>query len=174
MAKYLAKRLAQSLIAILGITVVVFVILHLTGDPVELMVSPTTSREQMDILRQEMGFNDPLPQQYLRFLKGAVVGDFGTSYYYNEPAMRVVMERVPATLELAVAALAIAVVLGWASRRVCFRRSSATAYRTVSSVCWPFWASVCLPSGLALCSSWRFRSIWAGCPPAATARAGVR
>lgn len=49
MAKYLAKRLAQSLIAILGITVVVFVILHLTGDPVELMVSPTTSREQMDI-----------------------------------------------------------------------------------------------------------------------------
>ena len=75
MAKYLAKRLAQSLIAILGITVVVFVILHLTGDPVELMVSPTTSREQMDILRQEMGFNDPLPQQYLRFLKGAVVGD---------------------------------------------------------------------------------------------------
>lgn len=66
----------------------------------------------MDILRQEMGFNDPLPQQYLRFLKGAVVGDFGTSYYYNEPAMRVVMERVPATLELAVAALAIAVVLG--------------------------------------------------------------
>lgn len=112
MAKYLAKRLAQSLIAILGITVVVFVILHLTGDPVELMVSPTTSREQMDILRQEMGFNDPLPQQYLRFLKGAVVGDFGTSYYYNEPAMRVVMERVPATLELAVAALAIAVVLG--------------------------------------------------------------
>lgn len=112
MAKYLAKRLAQSLIAILGITVVVFVILHLTGDPVELMVSPTTSREQMDILRQEMGFNDPLPQQYLRFLKGAVVGDFGTSYYYNEPAMRVVMERVPATLELAVAALAIAVALG--------------------------------------------------------------
>ena len=101
MAKYLAKRLAQSLIAILGITVVVFVILHLTGNPVELMVSPTTSREQMDILRQEMGFNDPLPQQYLRFLKGAVVGDFGTSYYYNEPAMRVVMERVPATLELA-------------------------------------------------------------------------
>ena len=66
----------------------------------------------MDILRQEMGFNDPLPQQYLRFLKGAVVGDFGTSYYYNEPAMRVVLERVPATLELAVAALAIAVVLG--------------------------------------------------------------
>ena len=112
MAKYLAKRLAQSLIAILGITVVVFVILHLTGDPVVLMVSPTTSKEQMDILRQEMGYNDPLPQQYLRFLKGAVVGDFGTSYYYNEPAMRVVLERVPATLELAVAALAIAVVLG--------------------------------------------------------------
>lgn len=112
MAKYLLKRLGQSLIAILGITVVVFLILHLTGDPVELMVSPTTSREQMEVLREQMGYNDPLPQQYFRFLKGAVVGDFGTSYYYNEPAMQVVMERVPATLKLATAALVICVLLG--------------------------------------------------------------
>lgn len=83
MGKYLLKRLGQSIIAILGITVVVFFILHLTGNPVELMVSPTTSKEEMEILSEEMGFNDPLPVQYVRFLKGALVGDFGTSYYYN-------------------------------------------------------------------------------------------
>ena len=112
MGKYLLKRLWQSVIAILGITVVVFVILHLTGNPVELMVSPTTPKEEMEILAEEMGFNDPLPVQYVRFLKGALVGDFGTSYYYNEPAMEVVLERVPATLTLACAALLICVVLG--------------------------------------------------------------
>ena len=77
MGKYLLKRLGQSIIAILGITVVVFFILHLTGNPVELMVSPTTSKEEMEILSEEMGFNDPLPVQYVRFLKGALVGDFG-------------------------------------------------------------------------------------------------
>lgn len=112
MGKYLLKRLWQSVIAILGITVVVFVILHLTGNPVELMVSPTTPKEEMEILAEEMGFNDPLPVQYVRFLKGALVGDFGTSYYYNEPAMQVVLERAPATLTLACAALLICVVLG--------------------------------------------------------------
>lgn len=112
MGKYLLKRCGQSIIAILGITVVVFFILHLTGNPVELMVSPTTSKEEMEILSEEMGFNDPLPVQYVRFLKGALVGDFGTSYYYNEPAMSVVLERAPATLTLACAALLISVVLG--------------------------------------------------------------
>lgn len=112
MGKYLLKRLWQSLIAILGITVVVFVILHLTGNPVELMVSPTTPREEMELLKETMGFNDPLYVQYFRFLKGALAGDFGTSYYYHEPAMQVVLERVPATMQLACAALLISVVLG--------------------------------------------------------------
>ena len=101
MGKYLLKRLGQSIIAILGITVVVFFILHLTGNPVELMVSPTTSKEEMEILSEEMGFNDPLPVQYVRFLKGALVGDFGTSYYYNEPAMSVVL-GIPAGIVAAV------------------------------------------------------------------------
>lgn len=112
MGKYLLKRLGQSVIAIFGITVVVFVILHLTGNPVELMVSPTTPKEQMEILSEQMGFNDPLPEQYIRFLKGLLVGDFGTSYYYNEPALSVVLERAPATLSLACAALLICILLG--------------------------------------------------------------
>ena len=133
MGKYLLKRLGQSIIAILGITVVVFFILHLTGNPVELntimaamvnrnidtdLMECFTASElqiestEMEILSEEMGFNDPLPVQYVRFLKGALVGDFGTSYYYNEPAMSVVLERAPATLTLACAALLISVVLG--------------------------------------------------------------
>lgn len=112
MGKYLFKRLWQSLIAIFGITIVVFVVLHLTADPVELMVSPSTPTEQMEILREEMGFNDPWGVQYLRWIKGVLVGDFGMSYYYHEPALAVVLDRFPATMELACAALLISVVLG--------------------------------------------------------------
>ena len=112
MTRYLLKRLWQSLIAVVGITIVVFVVLHLTGDPVELMVSPSTSREQMEILREQMGYNDPLYVQYIRYIKGMLVGDFGTSYYYNEPALSVVMDRVPATMQLACTALVISIILG--------------------------------------------------------------
>ncbi len=117
MGKYLLKRLGQSIIAILGITVVVFFILHLTGNPVELMVSPTTSKEEMEILSEEMGFNDPLPVQYVRFLKGALVGDFGTSYYYNEPAIIRVLallgQCMPAFWLGIMLIMLFAVKLGW-------------------------------------------------------------
>ncbi len=111
MTSYILKRLLQSIFVIFGITLVVFCVLHLSGDPVQLMVPPSASQVEVERIRQEMGFNDPLYQQYFRFLAGALVGDFGQSYYYNEPAMRVVLERVPATVELAVAALIISIVI---------------------------------------------------------------
>lgn len=112
MPKYLAKRLGQSLIAVLGITLVVFLVLNLAGDPVELMLPPSASRADIELMREEMGFNDPIMVQYGRFLKGAIVGDFGLSYNYNEPAMDVVLERLPATITLACTALFISLVLG--------------------------------------------------------------
>jgi peptide/nickel transport system permease protein len=111
MTSYIFKRFLQSIFVILGITLVVFFVLHLSGDPVQLMVPPSASQSEVERIRQAMGFNDPLYQQYFRFLSGAIVGDFGQSYYYNEPAMKVVLERVPATIELAVAALLISVVI---------------------------------------------------------------
>lgn len=112
MGKYLLKRFCQSLIAVIGITIVVFLILHLTGDPVELMVSPSTPTEQMEILREELGFNDPLHVQYFHWIRNMLHGDFGMSYYYHEPVLKVVMERLPATLKLAFAGFIISVVLG--------------------------------------------------------------
>ena len=111
MTSYILKRLLQSIFVIFGITLVVFCVLHLSGDPVQLMVPPSASQVEVEKIRQEMGFNDPLYQQYFRFLAGALVGDFGQSYYYNEPAMKVVLERIPATVELAVAALVISIVI---------------------------------------------------------------
>ncbi|HCJ58789.1 ABC transporter permease [Lutispora sp.] len=112
MAKYLAKRLGQSLIAVLGITLVVFLVLNVAGDPVQLMLPPSASQADIEAMREEMGFNDPIIVQFGRFLKGAVVGDFGMSYNYNEPAMAVVLERLPATLKLAGAALLISLIFG--------------------------------------------------------------
>lgn len=112
MAKYLTKRLFQSLIAIFGITVIVFIVLNIAGDPVTLMLPETASFEEIEAMRQKMGYNDPIFVQYWRFLSNALRGDFGMSYHYNMPALQVVMERVPATITLALAAMAVALLIG--------------------------------------------------------------
>ena len=111
MTTYLAHRLAQSLIVLLGISVVVFIILHLTGDPTLLMLPPDVSAEEVARFRRAMGFDDPLYVQYWGFLKGAVRGDFGNSLRHDEPALGLVWQRMPATIELTVAALGLALVL---------------------------------------------------------------
>jgi len=108
---YILRRLAQSLIVLLGISAVVFVILHLTGDPTLLLLPPDATAEEVARFRHAMGFDDPLHVQYLRFLKGAVRGDFGNSLRHEEPALALVWQRMPATLELTAVALGVALVL---------------------------------------------------------------
>lgn len=127
MLKYVLKRILQALIVLLGITVVVFSVLHLSGDPVQLMVPPSASQQDVERLREELGYNDPLPAQYLRFLGNALRGDFGKSYNYNLPALEVVLQRLPATLRLTAAAFLISLVLGIpAGILSAVRRNSAT------------------------------------------------
>lgn len=112
MGNYILKRLIQSVIVLVGVTLVVFLVLHLAGDPVLLMLPPSTPLAEADQFREAMGFNDPFLVQYLRFLKGAVTFNFGHSYYYDEPAMKLVLERLPATLKLSGTALLIALMFG--------------------------------------------------------------
>ncbi len=112
MRKYLLNRFLQSLIAILGITMVVFFVLHLAGDPVDLLVPPSASIEDIERLRAEMGFDDPVMVQYARFMGNMLHGDLGMSYNYNEPALTLVLERLPATLRLTGAALFISLLFG--------------------------------------------------------------
>jgi len=104
---YLTRRFIHSVFIIIGISLAVFAISRLTGDPVSLMVDFDTPREDREVLRKELGLDKPLPLQYLIFLKGAVKGEFGTSIRYEEPALKLVIERIPATLRL------IAFTLGW-------------------------------------------------------------
>ena len=111
MRSYLLRRLWQSLLVLFGVSVVVFLILHLTGDPAALLLPPDATAEDIAKFRIAMGFDDPVAVQYLRFLKGAVRGNFGESLRHGEPAMALVLERLPATFELAGAGLLIALCL---------------------------------------------------------------
>jgi ABC-type dipeptide/oligopeptide/nickel transport system permease component len=108
---YILKRLLQSIVTLLGITVIVFVILHLTGDPTRLLLPLEASAEDIALVRHQMGFDKPLFIQYLKFLKGVLHGDFGQSLRHSEPALLLVLERLPATIMLTVTALIIALAL---------------------------------------------------------------
>ncbi len=111
MNSYLLRRLWQSVLVLFGVSVVVFLILHLTGDPAALLLPPDATAEDIARFRKSMGFDDPVAIQYARFLKGALRGDFGESLRHGEPAMALVVERLPATFELAGAALLLALCL---------------------------------------------------------------
>jgi ABC-type dipeptide/oligopeptide/nickel transport system permease component len=99
------------LLVLLGVSFVVFFILHLTGDPAVILLPPDATAEDLRRFREAMGFNDPFLVQYGRFLAGALRGDFGQSVRHGEPAFALVVERLPATFELSGAALVVALCL---------------------------------------------------------------
>ncbi|SIT72787.1 ABC transporter permease [Edaphobacillus lindanitolerans] len=109
--KYLLKSLLKTIPVLLFITLIVFVLMRLTGDPVSLMLPETATQEERETLKNSLGLNDPLPVQYMHFLGDLVKGDFGDSFRYNTDALELVMERLPATIELAIAAMIVAVII---------------------------------------------------------------
>jgi len=104
MGSYAAKRLAEAVVVCFGISVITFLLLHVAGDPVQLLLSIESKAEDAKILRQSLGLDQPLYIQYWIFLKGLLRLDFGNSLFIREPAIRLVMERFPATIELTLAA----------------------------------------------------------------------
>lgn len=115
MTKYLVPRFINVFVVLIGVSVVVFLIVHLSGDPAILMLPPEATLRDVQTFRENMGFNDPLWVQYGRFLCRAFQGNFGTSLHHNEPALKVVLERLPATFELTLASMFVAVLLGISS-----------------------------------------------------------
>jgi peptide/nickel transport system permease protein len=129
MRTFLLRRLLQSLVVLLGVSFVVFAILFLTGDPALVLLPPDASAEDVRRFRELMGFDDPFLVQYGRFLRGALQGDFGQSVRHGEPAFDLVLERMPATFELAGAALLLALCLAIPAGIVsAVRRNSALDY----------------------------------------------
>ena len=112
MLVYALRRLAQTLLVLAVTSLLVFVGIFLVGDPVEMLVNPQADQLERDRARAMLGLDKPMWLQYGLFLKNAVTGDLGTSFVYGRPAIDVILERMPATLELAVLAMAIAIVLG--------------------------------------------------------------
>lgn len=110
-AGYLARRLAQSILVILIVLTGVFVLIRLGGDPTLLYVRPDATPADVALMRHLLGFDRPLPEQYVEFIQHAVQGDFGTSFREGRPALSAVLERIPATLSLTLFALALMVVI---------------------------------------------------------------
>ncbi|ADO44205.1 oligopeptide ABC transporter permease protein (plasmid) [Ketogulonicigenium vulgare Y25] len=112
MSRYLLRRLIEAVISVWGVLTIVFFVGRLLGDPVSLLVPIGASVADMERLRAGLGLDLPLWQQYLTYMGQVLQGDFGTSFVFNQPAMQVVLERMPATAQLAGAALAIGVLIG--------------------------------------------------------------
>jgi len=108
---YVAGRLATALLVILGVSVVSFFLTFLTGDPAEIMLPPGATAAQIEKFRVEWGFDDPLLVQYWRFLKRAVHGDFGISLRHGQSSLPLIVARLPATLQLTVTAMLLAIAL---------------------------------------------------------------
>jgi peptide/nickel transport system permease protein len=112
MASYLAHRLAGTLPVLLLISMLVFLLIHAApGDPTLLLLGEETNAAEVERAKERWGLDQPLYIQYWKFLQSAVVGDFGRSFKYTEPVMRVIMTRLPATIELAAFAILIATLL---------------------------------------------------------------
>jgi peptide/nickel transport system permease protein len=112
MATFLLRRLLQSFIVLLAISLLVFAGVHAIGNPVDILISPDASQAERARIIAAFGLDQPVLRQYFLFLKNAAQGDIGTSYVYSTPAFGLIAERLPATLELAVAAILIAIVFG--------------------------------------------------------------
>jgi peptide/nickel transport system permease protein len=112
MAQYIIRRLLQAVLVVFGVVTVVFIILNLTGDPVRLMLGEQASEEDITAVRRQLGLDRPLHEQYFKYLGNVARGDFGGSIRQRGlPAMDLVLERYPATLRLALTALAFSVLL---------------------------------------------------------------
>lgn len=105
------KRLGHAVIVLIGVTLAVFLITRMTGDPVRLMAPLDATEADIELLRTQLGFNRPLYVQFIEYLKGAVVLDFGDSLRHREPAMLLIFERMPSTIQLSLVALVLSIVI---------------------------------------------------------------
>jgi peptide/nickel transport system permease protein len=113
MKTYILRRVAQSALTLLGVSVLVFVILRvLPGDPARMLLPDGAPESAVLELNRQLGLREPLFVQYGLFLRSVAHGDFGQSFQYRAPALRVVLERLPATIQLTVAAMLVTIAAG--------------------------------------------------------------
>jgi peptide/nickel transport system permease protein len=112
MTTWLIRRLIQALFVVLAMSVIVFIGVHVIGNPVDILISPEADQAERARIIAQLGLDQPLWQQYLLFVNDALHGNLGRSFVFNEPALRLIAQRMPATMELAVTAVLMSVVFG--------------------------------------------------------------
>src|ERR1700757_519293 len=112
MRQFMIRRTLYAIVTLLILSLTIFTVIRLTGDPVTLMAEPGAQAEDLDRIRAEWGLDQPLPLQYLSFLKNIVTGDLGNSFNYEMPVSTLYFQRLPNSLELAFAATLISFVIG--------------------------------------------------------------
>lgn len=109
---YLVRRFAQAALVVAVMAAIVFFGVNVIGNPVDILINPEFDQEEMERAIKALGLDKPMYEQFYYFVKNALNGDLGTSFVFGEPALELILERMPATLELAFAALFLAIVLG--------------------------------------------------------------
>src|SRR6202453_4145728 len=112
MITWTIRRIFQACFVVLAMTVIVFVGVHVIGNPVDILISPEADQAERARIITSMGLDQPLWRQYAYFLYDALHGDLGRSFVFNEPALQLIAQRMPATLELAVTAVLFSVLVG--------------------------------------------------------------
>jgi peptide/nickel transport system permease protein len=125
--RYFAGKLGEALVAIWGVVTIVFFVTRFLGDPVALLLPVGASPEQMQALTAELGLDQPIWRQYITFLAQALTGDFGQSFQFGRPAIGVVLERMPATIQLALTAIALGVLIGGTAGAIAAMRRGSVA-----------------------------------------------
>ena len=112
MTVYLLRRISQSFLVLVAMSMIVFVGVYAVGDPVEILISPDADQMERERAIQALGLDLPLWEQYGVFVWRALHGDLGRSFVYNEPALQLILQKMPATLELAFGSMFISVLIG--------------------------------------------------------------
>lgn len=112
MTVFIIRRLLQALLVVFLMSVIVFFGVNIVGDPVYMLVSPDADQADIEAAIARLGLDRPIWEQYVLFLKGAAVGDLGDSFIFGEPALKLILHHMPATMELAFSALLLAIVIG--------------------------------------------------------------
>jgi peptide/nickel transport system permease protein len=113
MIKFISKRVLMLFPVLIGVSLIVFILMQLTpGDPAQIMLGPQASEDDVQNMREQLGLNDPLYVQYFQFLLGILTFDLGTSILDNQPVMTKILEHFPATVELTLAAMLVALLIG--------------------------------------------------------------
>ncbi|MDP4128048.1 MAG: ABC transporter permease, partial [Bacillota bacterium] len=113
MLKYIIKRILMLIPVLIGVSIIVFLIMRVfSPDPAPIVLGQHATQQAAEAWRQANGLNDPIYLQYFHYLKGAITGDLGTSYYTKIPVTKEILTRFPATIELAIVAIVLASLFG--------------------------------------------------------------